>query len=268
MMFLKNARQLSNVISKNRLDGKVAIVTASTDGIGFAIAKRLAQEGAKVVISSRKQQNVDKALAKLASEGLDNSVVGTVCHVLKAEDRKRLFEEAAKIGGLDILISNAAANPSVGGVLECDEGAWDKIFDTNVKAAYLLAKEALPLLRKRDSGRIIFISSITGYVPHQLLGAYSVSKTALLGLTKAASLDLASENITVNCIAPGIIETKFSEMITQEGPATDQLLSQIPMNRFGKPNDVTGVAAFLSSEDSQYITGETIVVSGGMSSRL
>ncbi|KAF5280221.1 hypothetical protein FQA39_LY05355 [Lamprigera yunnana] len=267
-MFLKNVRHVSNVISKNRLDGKVAIVTASTDGIGFAIAKRLAQDGAKVVISSRKQQNVDKALAKLASEGLDNSVIGTVCHVLKAEDRKKLFEEAVKIGGLDILISNAAINPTAGHVLECDEGAWDKIFDTNVKAAYLLAKEALPLLRKRDSGRIIFISSIAGYVPHKLIGAYSVSKTALLGLTKAASLDLASQNITVNCIAPGIIETKFSEMLIKEGPARDLILSKVPMNRIGKPNDVAAVAAFLSSEDSQYITGETIVVSGGMDSRL
>lgn len=213
-----------------RLTGRTAIVTASTDGIGFAIAQRLAQEGAKVIVSSRKEKNVNEAVKSLAGEGLD--VKGIICHVGKSEDRKRLFDEASKWGGLDILISNAAVNPEVGGVLSCSESSWDKIFDINVKSAYLLAKEALPLLKESKVGRIIFISSIAGFQPLDLLGAYSVSKTALLGLTKAAAVELAPYNITVNCIAPGIIKTKFSKALTSQEHVQQDILSKIPLNRF------------------------------------
>ncbi|KAK5642116.1 hypothetical protein RI129_008283 [Pyrocoelia pectoralis] len=264
-MIGRGIRHLSNMA---RLNDKVAIVTASTDGIGFAIAKRLAQEGAKVVVSSRNQKNVDEALSKLAKDGLSDRVVGTVCHVGKAEDRKRIFDEAVKLGGLDILISNAAVNPTIGPILECSEQVWDKIFEINVKAAFLLAKDAVPLFQKRGGGKIIFISSVGGHRPFPLLGPYSVSKTALLGLTKAIAGDVATDNITVNCIAPGVIETKFSNAITTEGPIREESLSLIPMKRFGKPDEVASVAAFLASSDANYITGETILVTGGMHARL
>lgn len=251
-----------------RLNNKVAIVTASTDGIGFAIAKRLAQEGAKVIISSRNRKNVDEALSKLAKDGLSERVVGTVCHVGKAEDRKRIFDEAVKLGGLDILVSNAAVNPVMGPILECSEQAWDKIFEINLKAAFLLAKDAVPLFQKRGGGKIIFVSSVGGYRPFTFLGPYSVSKTALLSLAKAIAGDVATDNITVNCIAPGVIETKFSETLTAEGPIQEQILSSIPMKRFGQPDEVASVAAFLASDDANYITGETILVTGGMHARL
>lgn len=216
--------------SLKRLSGRIAVVTASTDGIGFAIAQRLGREGAKVIVSSRKQKNVEEAVNTLTLEGLQ--VKGMICHVSKAEDRKKLFEEAKKWGGLDILVSNAAANPEAGGVLSCSETAWDKIFDINVKASYMLAKEALPLLKVSKAGRIIFISSIAGFTPIEQLGTYSVSKTALLGLTKAAALEVAPYNITVNCIAPGIIKTKFSTVITTEESIKQENLSKIPLNRF------------------------------------
>ncbi|KAF2899501.1 hypothetical protein ILUMI_06673 [Ignelater luminosus] len=258
-------RNMSN-IPKNRLEGKVAVVTASTEGIGYAIARRLAQEGAKVILSSRKQNNVDSAVSKLTAEGLN--VTGIVCHVAKAEDRKKVFNEADKLGGLDILVSNAAVNPTTGPVLDCDESVWDKIFEINVKAAFLLAKEGVPLIRKRGGGSIVFISSIAGFHPMPLLGAYSVSKTALLGLTKAAATDLACENITVNCIAPGVVKTKFAEYLTGNEAVSDHALTMIPMNRFGVPEDISGIVAFLASEDARYITGETIIAAGGMSSRL
>ncbi|EFA00284.1 dehydrogenase/reductase SDR family member 4 [Tribolium castaneum] len=249
-----------------RLAGKIAIVTASTDGIGFAIAQRLAREGAKVIVSSRKQNNVDEAVSRLKSEGLD--VTGLMCHVSKADHRKKLFDTAKKLGGLDILVSNAAVNPSVAPVLDCDESSWDKIFEVNVKAAFLLAQEALPLLRERPFGRIIFVASIAGFHPFELLGAYSVSKTALFGLTKAAASQLARENITVNCIAPGIIQTKFSSALTETEAAREEALSRIPMNRLGVPHDISGAAAYLASEDASYMTGETLIVAGGMPSRL
>lgn len=249
-----------------RLVGKVAVVTASTDGIGLAIAERLAKEGAKVMISSRKQANVDKALTSLQSQNLD--VAGVKCHVGSADDRKAMIQAAVdKYGGIDILVSNAAVNPEVGPVLDTSETAWDKIFDINVKCSYLLAKEALPFIRKRGGGSIVFVSSIAGLQPFSLLGAYSVSKTALFGLTKAASADLATENIRVNCLAPGIIETKFSEAITSDS-ARDSALAGVPMKRFGTPDEMGSVVAFLVSDDASYITGETICATGGMHSRL
>ncbi|XP_023303380.2 dehydrogenase/reductase SDR family member 4 [Lucilia cuprina] len=260
----------SNTLTSNnmkRLQGKVAVVTASTDGIGFSIAKRLAQDGANVVISSRKQNNVDKAVEELRK--LNLNVLGLKCHVSESQDRKQLFEQTIhKYGKINILVSNAATNPAVGGVLDCDEKVWDKIFDVNVKSSYLLAKEALPHLRKEKNSSIVFVSSIAGYDAFELLGAYSVSKTALIGLTKAAAKDLAPEGIRVNCLAPGIIKTKFSKALYEDEAANEAALSKIPLNRLGMPEEMAGVVSFLVSDDASYITGETIVASGGMSGRL
>lgn len=203
-----------STMSVKRLQGKVCIVTASSDGIGFAIAERLAKEGAKIVVSSRKQSNVDEAVNTLKKQGISD-VIGVTCHVAKESDRKKLYAEAvAKFGGIDVLVSNAAVNPAVGSVLDASEEVWDKIFDVNVKASYLLAKEVKPFLQKRGGGSIVFISSIGGFQPFNLLGAYSVSKTALFGLTKAAAMDCVNDKIRVNCVAPGVIETKFSSAVS------------------------------------------------------
>lgn len=211
MLIRKFSTSVINI--SKRLNGKVCVVTASTEGIGLAIAKRLGSEGGKVVVSSRKQKNVDEAVKQLKDQGSD--VHGVECHVGNASDRKKLFEEAVdRFGGIDVLISNAAVNPEVGQVLDASEKVWDKIFEINVKSSFLLAKEAKPFLIKRGGGSIVFMSSIAGYQPFNDLGAYSVSKTALFGLTKAVALDLVRENIRVNCVAPGIIETKFAASVS------------------------------------------------------
>ncbi|XP_044761891.1 dehydrogenase/reductase SDR family member 4 [Coccinella septempunctata] len=259
-------KKMSSNALCSRLNGRVAIVTASTEGIGFAIAQRLAREGAKVVVSSRKEKNVEKAVNELKKEGLN--VTGVVCHVSKAEDRRKLFMESEKLGGLDILVSNAAVNPEIGGVLDASETAWDKIFDVNVKSSFLLAKEALPQIRKSKFGRIVFVSSIAAYAPLDVLGAYSVSKTALLGLTKAAANQLATENITVNCVAPGVVQTKFASTLTESEATREEVLKRIPLGRLGVPDDISGIVALLVSDDGSYITGETIVAAGGMISHL
>ncbi|XP_059054119.1 dehydrogenase/reductase SDR family member 4 [Achroia grisella] len=256
----------SNVSAKEvhngRLNGKVAIVTASTDGIGYAIAKKLGNEGAAVIVSSRKEENVRNAVKSLRDEGI--TAEGVVCHVANKEHRQKLFEIAnSKYGGLDILISNAAVNPTVAPILETPEDAWDKIFDTNVKCAWLLAKEAYPELIKRGGGSIVFIASIAGYQPMFPLGAYSVSKTTLLGLTKSIASEVVHDNIRVNCVAPGIVATKFASAITSSEAAAEKSLSIVPMNRFGKPSEIANAVAFLSSDEASYITGETIVVAGG-----
>uniref|UniRef100_H2Z9Q7 Dehydrogenase/reductase SDR family member 4 n=1 Tax=Ciona savignyi TaxID=51511 RepID=H2Z9Q7_CIOSA len=242
-----------------RFDGKVALVTASTQGIGFAIARKLAQEGAHVVICSRKKSNVDQALSELKSEGL--SVSGLVCHVAKADDRRELIAKIDKdFGGLDMLVSNVAVNPYFGSILSTPGSAYDKIFEVNVKSTFMLIQDAVPLMQKRGGGSVVIVSSTAGYVPSAALGIYSVSKTALLGLTKALMPELSSMNIRVNCIAPGIIQTKFSgALLTDE----EAVKNQIPLGRIGKPHDCAGIVALLCSDEAAYITGETIVVAGG-----
>ncbi|XP_065223188.1 dehydrogenase/reductase SDR family member 4-like [Planococcus citri] len=253
----------------NRLIGKVAVVTGSTQGIGFAVAKRLAAEGAKVVVSSRQEANVKEAVEKLKHLGYQDNIIGTVCHVSKPEDRKRLYEEAFnKFGGIDILVSSAGVNPHIGSTADCPEDKWDKIFDVNVKSSFLLIKEVLPYLKGRNGGSIVNMSSIAGLKPIQEIGAYSVSKSALIAMTKVFANELASLNIRVNCVAPGMIRTLFTEFIFRDKPLQDALVSTIPMGRAGEPSDIEGVTAFLCSDEARYITGETIVVAGGTHSRI
>lgn len=250
-----------------RFSGKVAIVTASTEGIGLAIAKRLAAEGASVVVSSRKQPNVDQAVEQLKK--VNQNITGVVCHVGKGEDRKKLIDHVTeKYGGIDILVSNAAVNPVMCQVLDTPEQAWDKIFDINVKSAFMLTKEIVPHMERRGGGAIVYVASIAAYQPTEVIGAYSVSKTTLLGLTKAVALQCVSQNIRVNCLCPGIIQTKFSESLWSNPSSKEILDVHIPMKRIGTPEECAGAVAFLCSDDASYITGEAITVAGGYFSHL
>ncbi|KAJ7278608.1 hypothetical protein O6H91_Y381700 [Diphasiastrum complanatum] len=168
-----------------RLAGKVAIITGSTQGIGLGIAERLGSEGASVVISSRKQKNVDEALEKLQSSGID--ALGLVCHVSDSAQRKNLIKSTVeKYGSIDILISNAAVNPSVDPILKMSEAAIDKMWEVNVKASILIIREAAPYLS--DGASIVLISSVVAYHPQFDIAMYGVTKTALLGLTKVGNL--------------------------------------------------------------------------------
>ncbi|MED6292460.1 Dehydrogenase reductase SDR member 4 [Characodon lateralis] len=254
-------------MSQSSLDGKVAIVTASTDGIGLAAAQALGKRGAHVVVSSRRQANVDKAVALLQSQSI--RVTGTTCNVGKGEDREKLVQLTVdQCGGIDILVSNAAVNPFFGNILDSTEDVWDKILSVNVKSAFLLTKLVVPHMEKRGGGNIIFVSSVAGYQPMQALGPYSVSKTALLGLTKALAPELAHGNIRVNCVAPGIIKTRFSSALWQNKDVADEFKKQLSIKRIGEPEEIGGTIAFLCSDEASYITGETIAVTGGMSCRL
>jgi len=264
---VKQLSTTSRVMSK-RLEGKVAIVTASSQGIGLGIAKKLVSDGAKVMISSRKASNVEEALKSFTDEEIKN-IHGISCHVGNHEDREKLIEETLRqFGAIDILVSNAGTNPHFGPMLECSEDAWDKIFDVNVKSSFLLAKSVVPHMETQGAGSIVFISSIGGFHPIPMIMPYSVSKTALLGLTKALSFELGPENIRVNCIAPGIIDTKFSGALTSNEFIAEKALENAHIKRFGQPEDIGGIVSFLCSSDAAYITGENIVVGGGMPSRL
>uniref|UniRef100_A0A8C6ETX0 Dehydrogenase/reductase 2 n=1 Tax=Marmota marmota marmota TaxID=9994 RepID=A0A8C6ETX0_MARMA len=236
---LFSMRSTSSVANSSlKLVNKVAVVTGSTNGIGFSIARRLAQDGAHVIISSRKQQNVDKAVDTLQREGL--SVVGTVCHVGKAEDRERLVATALKhCGGVDFLVCTAGVNPFVGSTLGSSEQVWDKVRSGATKEGWV------------------------GLHPHLLsLGAYNVSKTALLGLTKTLAVELAPKNIRVNCLVPGFIKTDFSQVVSTEKNFEEYWKKIFGMQRVGKPEECAGLVSFLCSPDASYITGENIVIAG------
>ncbi|KAM5239710.1 dehydrogenase/reductase SDR family member 2, mitochondrial-like [Hipposideros larvatus] len=251
----------SGIDQKGVLANRVAVVTGSTDGIGFAIARRLAQDGAHVVVSSRKQQNVDRAVAALQGEKL--SVTGTVCHVGKAEDRERLMATALEhSGGVDFLVCNAAVNPLVGSTLGSSEQVWDKILSVNVKAPALLLSQLLPHMEKRGRGAVILVSSVTAYMPRVELGAYNVSKTALLGLTRTLALELAPKGIRVNCLVPGMIETDFSKVLHKDEASWNKIKENYQLQRIGQPEDCAGLVSFLCSPDASYISGENIVVAG------
>lgn len=242
-----------------RFQDKVCIVTASATGIGFAIARKLGQEGGKIVISSRNQKHVDSAVATLRSEGI--TCDGVVCHVGK--DRKKLIAfTVEKFGGIDILINNAAISTHFGPSMDITENAYDRMTEINVKAPFFLLKEAFPYLKK-SQGKVIFVASLAGYTPFGALGVYSMTKTALISLTKSLGAELAGHKIRVNSIAPGIIKTKFAEAISE----SDTVKSN-PSGRIGYPEDCTGIVAFLCSNEADYITGETVVIAGGAQSRL
>ncbi|XP_069086483.1 dehydrogenase/reductase SDR family member 4-like isoform X2 [Pleurodeles waltl] len=210
---------------------KVAIITASTTGIGLAIARRLAEDGAHVVISSRKQDNVEKAVKQLQSENL--SVTGITCHAAKEEDRERLVNTALqKYGRIDFLICNAAVNPHVGQILDSTEDQWKKIFDVNVISTFLMAKLVVPHLKKHGSGSIVLISSVGAYIPYEMFGPYCVSKTALLALTKALTPELLAMNIRVNCVVPGFFKTAFSRVLWEEETMKSQVMTHFKFSRW------------------------------------
>ncbi|XP_028643258.1 dehydrogenase/reductase SDR family member 2, mitochondrial-like [Grammomys surdaster] len=257
-----SARRFSKRADENRtLAGKVAVITGSTRGIGFAIARRLAQDGAHVVISSRKQENVDKAVAMLKEEGL--SVTGTVCHVGKAEDRQHLVTTALKHSrGIDFLVCVAGVNPLVGSTLGASEQIWDKILDVNVKSPALLLSKLLPHMENRGGGCVVLVSSVSAYVPVPKLGVYNTSKTALLGLGKSLAVELAPKGIRVNCLVPGIIKTDFSlreKTLLNILPDMNKIFG---LQRLGEPEECAGLVSFLCSSDASYITGENITVAG------
>ncbi|XP_068321490.1 tropinone reductase-like 3 [Pyrus communis] len=248
-----------------RFQGKVAIVTASTQGIGFGIAECLGLESASVVISSRKQKNVDEAVEKLQAQGI--GALGVVYHVSNEQQRKNLINKTVqKYGKIDVVVSNAAANPSVYPILQTQESVLDKLWEINVKATILLLKDASPHLTKGSS--IVIISLIAGYdPPGATMAMYEVTKTALLGLTKALAGDMAPDT-RVYCVALGFVPTNFASYITETDAVRKALEEKTLLNRLVTTGDMAAAAALLASNDASYITGEAIVVAGGMPSRL
>ena len=245
-----------------QLNGKVALVTGASKGIGEAIARGLAEFGAKVVVSSRKQDAVDAVAEAFKADGLE--ATGIAANVGSIEDIHRLIDKTVETyGGLDIIINNAAVNPVFGPIQNTDERAFDKIIDVNLKGPFELCKKAYPILKQRGGGSIIHISSIGGLTPEAGIGIYSVSKAAIINLTQAMAQDWGGDNIRVNAICPGLIKTKFSEALWSDDKILDRFLEKIPLGRAGIADDIAGIAVFLASDAAAYCTGGVYTVDGG-----
>lgn len=245
-----------------RLDGKVALITGASKGIGEAMARGLAEFGAKVVLSSRKQDAIDAVAEEFKDNGLE--ATGIAANMGNIDDIQSLVDKTVEVyGGLDIIINNAAANPVFGPVQDTDERAFDKIIDVNLKGPFELCKKAYPLLKERGGGSIIHISSIGGLKPEAGIGIYSVSKAAIINLTQVMAQDWGADNIRINAICPGLIKTKFSEALWSNEKILDRFLQHIPLGRAGEPDDVAGLAVFLASDAAAYCSGGVYKVDGG-----
>jgi dehydrogenase/reductase SDR family member 4 len=250
------------------LTGKVALVTGASKGIGESIAHYLAAQGAKVVVNSRKQEAVDavaNAINVLAkNEANYGQAVGVAGQVGNADDCKNLFDfTMATYGRVDILVNNAAANPVFGPVENTDDKAFNKIMDVNVKAPFDLAKLCLPVMQQNGGGSIINISSIGGVSPETMLGIYSVSKAALISLTKVMATEWGKYNVRANVICPGLIQTKFSQALWSNDAIMKHMMSKLPLSRVGQPEEIASLALFLASDASSYCTGSVFVADGG-----
>ncbi len=245
-----------------QLDNKVAIVTGASKGIGEAMARGLAEFGAKVVISSRKRESVDAVAKSFQNDGLE--AIAIAANMGNVEEAQNLIDQTVDAyGGIDIIINNAAANPVFGPIQNTEERAFDKILDVNLKGPFELCKKAYPILKQRGGGSIINISSIGGLTPERGIGIYSVSKAGLINLTKVMAQDWGADNIRVNAICPGLIKTKFSEALWGNEPILDRFLQQIPLNRVGTSDDVAGLAVYLASDAAAYCTGGVYLIDGG-----
>jgi dehydrogenase/reductase SDR family member 4 len=241
------------------LNGKVAIVTGASRGIGKSIAEVFVREGAKVVICGRKQETLDQVAAEIG-----NNVKPVACHVGKAEQIQALVETTTReFGRIDILVNNAATNIAQEFCLDVDEAKFDKMVEINLKSAFRLIRAVAPGMVQRGSGSIINIASISGLRPqyHGLL--YSMTKAALIMMTQSYALELGFKGVRVNGIAPGLIQTVLSEYYWKDEGRTAQVIAKQPIQHLGQPQEVAEVALLLASDGASYLTGQTIVVDGG-----
>jgi NAD(P)-dependent dehydrogenase (short-subunit alcohol dehydrogenase family) len=244
----------------SQLEGKVAIVTGASRGIGRAIAETFAREGARVAICGRRQATLD-SVALESGVGL----LPIECHVGKPEDINRMVELTEKeLGPIDILVNNAGTNVAQGPCLEMDEGQFDKMIEVNLKSTFRLVNRVAPNMCVRGAGVIINVASVSGIKPqyHGLL--YSMTKAALIMMTKSYALELGPQGVRVNAIAPGLVQTVLSEYFWKDEERRSHFMGRQPLRRLGQPQEIAEVALHLASNASSYIAGQTIVVDGGM----
>jgi NAD(P)-dependent dehydrogenase (short-subunit alcohol dehydrogenase family) len=246
------------------LDGKTAIVTGSSRGIGKAIALRLAEHGAHVVISSRKEQACNATAVEINSKIGRDAAIAVPANISSKSDLAALVAETRKkFGRVDTLVCNAASNPYYGPLSGISDDLFRKTLDNNILSYQWLIQMVAPELIDRRSGSIIVVSSIGGMIGTRVIGAYNISKAADLQLVRNLALEFGPHNVRVNSIAPGLIKTDFAKALWEDQERLRQVHEKLPMRRIGDPDEVAGAAVFLASDASAYVTGQSIIVDGG-----
>ncbi len=244
------------------LTGKVAIVTGSTRGIGRAIAEEMARVGARVVVSGRKQDSCEAAAAEIRKLGGD--AIGIACHIGEKQQVEALVAKArAVFGRIDVVVLNAATNPAYGPLAEVGDDAFTKIMTVNVRSQLWLCSLVLPEMAARKDGAIVFIASIGGFRGSPNLGAYAMSKAAIMQAARSLAGEWGPHNVRVNCVAPGLIRTDFSRALIENKEVLARRLATTPLGRVGEPVDIAGAVILLASDAGRFITGQSIIVDGG-----
>jgi NAD(P)-dependent dehydrogenase (short-subunit alcohol dehydrogenase family) len=248
--------------SRFDLSGRVALVTGASRGIGSAIATALVEQGAQVVLSSRKQADLDDEAARINADYPERAAA-IAAHAGRPEDLERLVKTVIdQFGHIDILVNNAATNPYFGPVMDAELSAWDKTFEVNLRGVFILTKLVYQGWMEEHGGAVVNIASVGGLRPGLGLGVYNVTKAGVIMLTRQLARELGGK-VRVNAIAPGLIKTRFAEALWGNEAILERVLASNPMGRIGLPDEIAGAVAFLASDAASYINGEVIVVDGG-----
>jgi NAD(P)-dependent dehydrogenase (short-subunit alcohol dehydrogenase family) len=246
------------------LEGKVAVITGASRGIGLAIAEAFIDAGAKVAIASRKKEAIEAAASRLRARG--GEAEAYACHAGKEDELKALVQGAiSRFGKVDILVNNAGTNPYFGPMLNIEMPAWQKTFQVNLEGYFFATREVAAHLGARGApGAVINIASVGGLVAAPLQGVYGMTKAAIISMTKTLAQELGSAGIRVNAIAPGLIETRLAEAIVSSEDLRVHVTGRTPLGRHGQPEEIAGGALFLASDAASFVTGHTLVIDGGM----
>jgi NAD(P)-dependent dehydrogenase (short-subunit alcohol dehydrogenase family) len=251
-------------MSQFDLTGKVAVITGSSRGIGKAIAEEMAELGAKVVISSRKQAPCDEVAADLNGKFGEGTAISVPASISSKEELQNLVDQTrAVFGKIDVLVCNAASNPYYGPMAGIEDEQFRKILDNNIVSNHWLIQMVAPEMRERREGSIIIVSSIGGFRGSTDLGAYCISKAADMQLARNLAHEFGPDNVRVNCIAPGLIRTDFARALWENPAAEEAVNATTPLGRIGEPHEIAGAAVYLAAPASTFLTGQTITVDGG-----
>ena len=245
------------------LKGKVALVTGSSRGIGRAIAERMAEHGAKVIVSSRKLDACEEVVRGIRERRGEATAIP--CNIASKDDLENLVLKSRQAyGGIDVLVCNAAVNPHYGSSQEIPDSAFDKVMNSNIRSNHWLCQMVIPAMAARRDGAVIIVSSIGGLKGSSVLGAYAISKAADMQMARNLAVEWGPSNVRVNTIAPGLVKTDFARALWENPAVYERAVGSYPLRRIGEPDEIAGAAILLASRAGSFITGQTIVIDGGI----